>query len=368
MTGIAVTQGVDRWWAWAASRVRAATAQTAPPTAPPHLAGVHNQQSGPAQTVVQTGQLLGGVHIHHGEATAPDNSAWLRASWSVLGTAPMEVRYLNRPGEGRLDCYLLTRAEGRTRAEAEQRAATVRDHLGDIPGTATTGVTEDVEIHDVLRPFPPPGDVVELRKRLTARRSSRDDAQHPWLTTVSPLRHQRNSWEPLWSALAAQPSRVLLSIGLAPYAVGPGLKAHLGARAAELAKLAAPGPPTTAVWGGARQPDPFAPIARDAILDAAHRYTDRAFVVRISLAGAGPVPGVLAELAATTISPASAPAVVRPTPEDLPVAWNNLATLNFASLSAYRQGMPAEALQGLDQTLASIVDMDEAAAVFRLPH
>ncbi|MBM7773867.1 hypothetical protein JOD54_004071 [Actinokineospora baliensis] len=362
MTGIAVAQGADRWWAWAASRVQVAAVVSAAVPEPP--AGVHNQQAGPAHTVVQTGQLLGGLHIHHGVESAPDNSAWLRAAWGVLGTAPVEVRYVNYPGEGRLDCYLLTRADGRTRAEAEHRASHVRDQLGVIPGTTTTAVTDEAETRWVLNPFPP-GDVVELRKRITARRTTRDDAQHPWLTTVSPLAHQRNSWDPLWTELSASPVRTVFSVGLVPYTVGPGLKAHLGARLTELAKLAAPGPPTTAVWSVARQPDPFAATARDVLLDAARRYTDRAFVARVSLAAEGPVPGVLAELAATTISPMSAPVVLRPAPADLPVAWNNLATLNFAPLQVYNQGIAD--LQGLEQTLASIVDMDEAAAVFRLP-
>ena len=95
----------------------------------------------------------------------------------------------------------------------------------------------------------------------------------------------------------------------------------------------------------------------------------------MSVAAQRPVPGVLAELVADTISArtangfaGAAPVVVRPAPADLGTAWHNVTALNFAPLSAYDQGNPAGAVDELARVLSAIVDVDEAAAAFRLPY
>lgn len=59
---------------------------------------------------------------------------------------------------------------------------------------------------------------------------------------------------------------------------------------------------------------------------------------------------------------------VRPSPEELYLAWNNVTGLGFAQLSAAAlQGHAPEAIGDLERTLGAIVDIDEAAAAFRLP-
>ncbi|WP_051114714.1 hypothetical protein [Actinokineospora enzanensis] len=383
--GLVIAGDASRSWVWAASRIGpAATAVVGsptpePPPAPPF--GVHNVQSGPARSVVQTGQVFGGLHIHgHETAQVPDDSAWLRSCWEPLvdANATVEIRYLNRPGESCVDAYLLVRAEGPEPDRTEQLVADLRDHLAVLPAHATaTPVTDDAETLRVLDPFrPDSAGILEIRKRLTSRPTRRDDAHHPWLTAVTPFVRQHRPWEPLWSALAGLPFRAMLSIGLRPYRVGPGLRAHLAQRATDLSRLARPGPSTTAVWRVARPADEFAAAAYPLATDALHRYTDHAFLFRASIAAEQPVPGLLAELAADTVSARAAdrgfagagPALVRPHPAEFPTAWRNITSLDFTPLAAEAQGAPPEAVDEVARHLLAIVDLDEAAAVFRLPY
>ncbi|HEV2782718.1 MAG TPA: hypothetical protein VGX25_25280 [Actinophytocola sp.] len=389
-TGVIATHGTDRWWAWAASRVvpvaanprdgRDGPKRRAAPTGP--ATTVHNVHSGSAHTVVQAGVVHGDVHVHDGGRTTPvpDDSGWLRSCWAPLAEveAAIEMRYLTRPGDSGLDGFLIVRAPGRDRGEAEHRVAALRARLGVLPSRVTAApVTEEAETRGILTPFRPHGEgVVEVRKRLTVQRTNRDDAHHPWLTAVTPFGTEHRPWDPLWTELATLPFHAMLSVGLAPYAVGPGLRSHLAARAADLARLAGQGPPPTGVWSVPRPPDEFARTAHELISDAIRRYTDRAFVIRVSLAAERPIPSFLAELVATTISAptanhgfaAAAPVVVRPGPVDLPTAWSNITALNFAPWSADTRGGPAEAIGDLERVLGTIVDVDEAAAAFRLPY
>lgn len=379
--GTTTARSGDRWWAWAASRVmpaQAAGTSTDSPDVPTGAAStVHNVFSGTANTVMQAGEVRGDVHLHGQDGPVPDDSAWLRSAWDVTeaARATMEIRYLTRPGDTAVKAYLITRAEAADREEARHRVAAVRADLDVLPAHVTAvPVPTETETRHVLAPFRAT-DIVEIRKRVTARRTTRDDAHHPWLTAIIPL-HGPHPWEPLWSALAALPCHAMLSVGLAPYRVGAGLHTHLAARAADLGRLARQGPPPTSVWRVPRPPDEFAAAALPLVTDAVRRYTDRAFVVRVSVAADRPVPGVFAELAAGTISARTAagglagagPAVVRPSPAELPTAWHNLTALNFAPLTAYDQDCPPEALGPLERTLSAIADPAEAAAAFRLPY
>lgn len=97
----------------------------------------------------------------------------------------------------------------------------------------------------------------------------------------------------------------------------------------------------------------------------------------MSLAAEQPVSDSLAELLADTMSPplreggfvGATPTIVRPRPEELATAWRNIAALNFDPLAAsYPEGLPADAIGEVERILASIADIDEAAAAFCLPY
>jgi hypothetical protein len=171
--------------------------------------------------------------------------------------------------------------------------------------------------------------------------------------------------------LAALPFRAVLSVGLTARRVGPGFRAHLAAQATEIARLARPGQPATGTWSVPRPPDPFAVAAEPLYAEAVRRYTDQAFTVRVSLAAEQPVPDALAELVAGTISPAvpdagfagAPPVIVRPLPDETAVAWRNIAALNADPLRAADPARPVGPLPGM---LATMADIDEAAALFRV--
>jgi hypothetical protein len=114
------------------------------------------------------------------------------------------------------------------------------------------------------------------------------------------------------------------------------------------------------------------------------RYTGRLHRARVSVAaeGEGPVSDVLTGLVGHTVAPASSGAVVvHPQGwEEYQVACGNLLGVNRDwQRNAYWQGVPpflrtSPAGQlwlsdpGTVTALADLVDADEAAAVFRLPH
>ncbi len=381
--GVVVAGDADGCWAWAASQVASSghAAVPAQPGATAEPATVHNDHSGHAEVVVQAGHVLGGVHVHADRRAVPDDSAWLRSCWAAAaeaGTeATMEMRYLTRPGDACLDGYLVVRAAAEDEDEAARRAATLRDRLCVLPGHAAAfPVTDEAEIIRILEPFPVHHNgIAEVCKRVTVQRTARDDALRPWLTAVTPLYNQRQPWDDLWSELVALPYHAMLSVGLAPLEVGRGLRMHLAAQTAELARLATHGPSPTAGWRAPRPPDEFAAAAADLMSDAVRRYTDRAFRLRVTIAAERPVLGVLGELVADTISARTThhgfvgapPVVVRPDPADVPAAWHDITALNVAPFSPHVQSHPAEAIGDLERALSALVDLDEAAAAFRLP-
>jgi hypothetical protein len=386
-TGIIVAGGPQRWWAWTALRLEkgeAAGEQPQPPDVPVPVAGAsaYNTFGGSATTAIQAG-AIGAVHLHEGgdrRERDPDVRPWLRALWTRAepARAVVEVRYLHEPGSTRLDAFLVIRGDHPDRSGAVDSANQLRHGLlaGMPGGVVAEPVTSDSTVRAVLSPFPPdPAGLVEIRKSLRAARTTRGDSGNPWLAAVIPWRRDAGAWEPLRRELSALPFRAMLSVGLTPYRIQPGLRKLLADRAATLARLASTGPSLTySVYGGPQSPDQFAVHAHPLLMDAAGRYTDIAFQIRVSHAAAGPLSEQLAQLVACAISPpdngfAGAPAaVVRPGPQERDTAWRNVTALNFDPLpAAHLQGHSPEAIGDLERTLGSLADIDEAAAAFRLP-
>jgi hypothetical protein len=387
VTGVIVAGGPQRWWAWTALRLASggpADEAPQPPELPVPVAGAstYNTFGGTAGTAIQAG-AIGALHLHGGADRGerdPDIRPWLRALWTRLepARAVVELRYLHDSGRPQLDAFLIVRTDHPDRSGAVEAAKALRHDLlaGMPPRVLAEPVTSDNTLQAILAPFPPdPAGLVEIRKSLRATRTTRGDTGDPWLAAVVPWRRGDGAWEPLRGELAALPFRAMLSVGLTPYRVQPGLRKLLADRAATLAKLASPGLSLTySVYGGAQPADPFAVHAHPLLVDAAGRYTDIAFQIRVSVAAAGPLPEQLAELVASTISPpdtgfAGAPAaVVRPTPQERDTAWRNITALNFDPLpAAHLQGHAPEAIGELERALGSLADIDEAAAAFRLP-
>ncbi|MGH3621354.1 MAG: hypothetical protein ACRDQ5_06130, partial [Sciscionella sp.] len=328
--------------------------------------------------------IHGGVHVHQGDRqpeTKPDTRPWLRALWrhAVTSDATIDLRYLTEPGIPCLHGFLLLRAQAPELAAAVDVVGGLRARLPDVLAPASSAPVEsEAELRRVLEPFVPhPRGLVEIRKRVTVARSTRGDVDRPWLAAVTPLHYGDRSWVPLWASLAALPFRAVLSVGLAPIRIGRGLRAHLAARATEITRLARPGLPPTGSWNVQRPPDQFAVQAEPLFTEAVGRYMDEGFTLRVSLAAEQPVSDSVAELLADTISPplreggfaGATPTIVRPRPDELPTAWRNIAALNFDPLAAsYPEGIPVDAIGEVERILASIADIDEAAAAFCLPY
>jgi hypothetical protein len=208
-----------------------------------------------------------------------------------------------------------------------------------------------------------------VRKRLTWAWSTRHDARFRVGVMVFPLAAGSVSWEPVWDALARQDHLSMISVGLEPCAAGEGLRSRLGFLAQEYGRLAVPGTPNP-VYQQPVPPDPFAMRAAPLHQDAAHRYTGRAYRLRITVAAEGPSPTHLAELVAAAVSaPPESAVVVVPRGGEAEAAWGSVTALNRTWLEeTYGQGVPAGRLGPVERMLSDLVDLPEAAAAFRFPY
>ncbi|PPK67136.1 hypothetical protein CLV40_108133 [Actinokineospora auranticolor] len=358
-------------------RVTRAAAAAQHPAAPPTSPGeTVNQFTGSAGQLMQAGSV--GTVVFNSTPEPAEHLAapsWVRYLWEVGAphAARFELRHLTHPQSNHISTYLLTRAS--TADTAAALTATLRQALpAPLLGHP---VDNDDELRWTLSPFHPnTADVVEIGKTITASRTTRGDSPNPWLAAVTPWRAApAETWTRLWSTLASSPTPILLSVGLLPFRVGEGLRANLAARAIELDYLARTGPsPTGGVFGKPRPPDQFAVAATEVLTDAVHRYTDRVFQTRVTLAGATPLPAWLTHQAAEAVSPGantpglhSRPAtVVHPSPTDRPTAWHNATTLDFRQLTP-TETLPPEAIGPVERRLLAITDLDEAAAALRAP-
>ncbi len=313
-------------------------------------------------------------------------TAWLAGQWDTEHAARIELRYRTEPSVRRLACAILGRVLAGSEHEARAAALNLRTRLADLPRhVRATEVTDTADVARWLNPFTPDlNGLAEIRKRIRAAPPNRPDAGVRYYTAVQPFTAAAPPWEPLWQAMAAQPYPVMLSVGLEPYRVGTDISGWLNEIATQYGRLAIPGETPEGIYGGRNRlaPDAFATDAARLYMDAARRYSGRAFRMRITLASPAPLSDALAELAAATISPPErakddavltttfhgpAHVVVRPTEAELEVAKRNLSTLDLAHWDArYAADLPERPSSGV-RLLAELVDPREASAALRLP-
>ncbi|MGW3154721.1 hypothetical protein [Streptomyces sp. NPDC001089] len=334
--------------------------------------------------------LPGGLYPEFSEARrradriAAERS-WLAALWTDRTTARWDLRFVSDPASGRVEAFVIAQVYGADPASAVRAARDTLPVLARFPPHVTGTRIEDTgEIARLLAPFVPEwGAIAEVRKRITCRTLTRAWGAERVATAVSRFDAQDPSWDRIWAHLATEPRRTVVSVCLEPCSAPAGLAEGLAMRAQAFGTLAVPGPPDP-LYGGPVPGDLFAREAH-ALYDAAsRRYAGRLHRVRVSVAAEGPAPmsDVLTGLIGHTVAPAGSGAVVvRPqSAEDHRVACGNLLGVNRDwQREAYWQGVPVflrapSAGQlwlsdpGLVTTLADLVDADEAAAVFRLPH
>lgn|GEM_PF-4416232 len=280
-----------------------------------------------------------------------------------------------------LACALVAGAFVQPGADPAQAVLELRARLGRTPGHVESEPIIDVaELRRWLAPFQPaPDGLAEIRKRLHWRPGGRRGLS----MVVEPLTGPAGfraptaaSWPAVWAELARQPRPTLLSVYLEPYAVGDVLRYALDALAAEYTELASPRP-ASAIYGTTLPPDLFARWAAPIYADAARRYRDRAFRIRMSVASAGPLDPALGELVARAVSPrpggfgspSSGGAVSCPVdPAEALAAWDNIAYTRRDWLDVtYRQGVPAGGLTEPERILCDLADGGEVGALIRLP-
>jgi hypothetical protein len=333
--------------------------------------------------VLQSRDIHGNVVVNLGDRTGapPDLLPWLGAAWQTCVDvgASVELRLLNS-SERTLSAYLLCRAGAPDQSQAVATAARLRATLpAGLPRLTAAPVLDAPRLSALLEPFVPhQHGIVEIRKRLTAARSSRRDAIMPVLAAVTPLAGGATSWQEIWATLAAFPAPALLSVRLAPFRIGPGLRAHLATWSGEFARLSVPGVPPNPTWPQRPPPDPFAVTSGHLYASALDRYTERAFQIRVSLAASVAMSNDAAQLLANTISPprpgvgfiGDAPVIIRPrTPEHAMTAWRNVTLLGADPIGPVApEGFPDESIGDVARALVSIADIHEASSVFRPPY
>ncbi|MCX5193070.1 DUF87 domain-containing protein [Streptomyces sp. NBC_00249] len=266
-------------------------------------------------------------------------------------------------------------------------ARVLRDRMAALPRHVHATPVEDAdETARLLTPFAPAAaaGVAEIRKRYHSGLPNRPDAGVHYYLAPQPLTAAAPPWDTLWQALAAHPHPVMLTVGLEPYVVPPDFGPLLHRIATQYGRLGTPGQLPDGLWSPGTQlaADAFAVDAHRVYTDAARRYTDRVFRIRVALASPAPLPDSLAELVGATVSPQEraresgvltetitgpAHTVAWPVPGELPAAWQGLTTLEHARWGGDHCWRLPEPLSPQLRLLAELVDAREAGAAFRLP-
>jgi hypothetical protein len=309
---------------------------------------------------------------------------------SAESPVAVDLRWTVAPDTRSLSLSVLGKAWGRDDAAACSAAVAARGALtSSIPDHAYVSPIESTdEVAAALRPWEPAAaGLIEVRKRITIAEPNRPDAGVAYYFAVLPYSLAVAPWSRLLAALAAHPSPLILSIGLTPVSLPPSFSVLLERSATHYGRLAREGElRESGTYFGNRKlaPDSFAIEAEKIFSDAARRYRDVVFALRIQLASPSPIEDGLARLVGSTISPASSESgksyldtaftgagfqIERPTtPVEHQTFLHNLFTLDHqvwggdSSIWA-RPDPPHPHLRAL----SLIADTREAACAFRLP-
>ncbi|MEU8772323.1 DUF87 domain-containing protein [Streptomyces sp. NPDC048606] len=314
-------------------------------------------------------------------------AAWLAGQWNTAHGERIELRYLSDPVGRRISCALLGRVAAPTAELAVAAARALRDRMAALPRHVHASPVEDPdETARLLTPFTPDAvaGVAEIRKRYHSGLPNRPDAGVAYYLAPQPFTAAAPPWDALWQALATHPHPVVLTVGLEPYVVPADFGPLVQRIATQYGRLGTPGQLPDGLWSPGTQlaADSFAVDAARVYSDAARRYTDRVYRMRVALASPAPLPESLAELVGATVSPREqareggaltetltgpAHTVAWPAHGELPAAWRQLTTLELARWGGDHSWRLPEPLSPPLRLLAELVDTREAGAAFRLP-
>lgn len=316
----------------------------------------------------------------------------------VGGSGVVELRWTNDPATGGLELSILGRVSADSEVRVRARAVEHLERLEQLPEHVTSRRMDAAALSAACSPFAGRGvgDLAEVRKAWRDAGGSRSDAPPAWATGPGRAPRYVSSqplvavsaapWASLVRALLACRHKTVVSIGLQPVEPGRRVLAQLENDAAEYRRLSVAGTTQTVGLFAAPAPlapDPAAETALVSTLDAIQRYSGRVFEFRVSVASSGDLPPGLAQQVQETVSPAesladrgTAGAALAGTSlrtataleqGDRQAALANLVSTDFAPWGPQQLTEPARRRVESYRPYGSLVDVREAAALFRFP-
>ena len=297
----------------------------------------------------------------------------LRIAADPGASTPVSVALLGRVWGGSVS-GVTTRAEG---LRKQVHAA--------IPRHVTATLVEDGDaVARLLTPFRGVAvDSAVITRHELIGLPSRPDAGVSYYYSAVPFNWSDNDWSAVYSALAASPVPVILSVAVLPMTVPPQFAQTLLTLATFYGRLAREGEQEGGLYHGRVRlaPDAFAVDAEKAFHDFSRRLSQKAFALRIQVSAAKQLPPGIVETIAGAISPAersgsflehrapSAYEVRRPASvAERRLAEYNLNVINFGMLTGrqeiwVRQDPPDPQLA----MLTVLGDARDAGCAFRFP-
>jgi hypothetical protein len=287
-----------------------------------------------------------------------------------------------------LSVALIGRTWGSEAAEVAARAQRLCAQLhASLPRHVTgTPVAAEATVRALLRPLPQGRvDSAVITRHELLGRPSRPDAQVPYYFSAVPFNWADSDWSAVYSALAASPTRVVVSTAVLPVQLPDPFSQKLLGLTTFYGRLAREDQQGGGLYFSGRKlpPDAFAVEAERVFRDFSRRLSQRAFAMRIQVAAADRLPPGVADAIAAAVSPpdptqgsylqhergASAYEIRRPAdPGQRELAEQNLATVDFALLPGRAEiwGRPDPPDPQL-KLLSVIGDARDACCAFRLP-
>ena len=298
----------------------------------------------------------------------------LRIAANPAASTPVSVSLLGRVWGSSVD-GVTARAEGLRR---QVHAA--------IPRHVTASLVEDGDtVARMLSPFAGASvDSAVITRHELIGLPSRPDAGVSYYYSAVPFNWSDNDWSAVYSALAASPVPVVLSVAVLPMQVPSQFAQTLLTLATYYGRLAREGEQEAGPYRGRARlaPDAFAVDAEKVFHDFSRRLSQKAFALRIQVSAAKHLPPGIVETIAGAISPAersgsfleqqradSAYDVRRPASvAERRLAEYNLNVINFGMLTGRqeiwgRQDPPDPQLA----MLCVLGDARDAACAFRFP-
>jgi Helicase HerA, central domain len=225
--------------------------------------------------------------------------------------AAYDLRVLVRPDSATpLSVVLLGRVWGSTdQSSLNDRSGELARHVQALLPRHVNGEIMDDQgrINRALSPFSfeTPIDSATITKREEIALPTRPDAKVAYYFSVVPFTWVENDWTNVYSALAASPVPLVLSVGVIPLELPAAFSQRLQAIATHYGRLASEDQREGGLFYGTQRipPDAFARDAERTFSDYARRYRGRAYALRVQVAAEERLPPGALEAVAAAISP-----------------------------------------------------------------